>query len=145
MTKLVDDLANVPLFSDLNQRQLRKLAKGFKEKTFGKGITVVREGHMDGVGFFVIADGKATVSVSGVNVAVIGAGDYFGELAMITERVRGATVTAETELRCLMMVFADLRRFAKENPDVSWKLLQHLANVMVEDRARQAQAAVQAG
>ena len=64
---------------------------------------------------------------------------------MITERVRGATVTAETELRCLMMVFADLRRFAKENPDVSWKLLQHLANVLVEDRARQAQAAVQAG
>ena len=144
MSQLVDDLAKVPLFSDLNQRQLRKLAKGFKEKTFGAGITVVREGHMDGVGFFVIAEGKATVSVSGVNVAVIGPGDYFGELAMITERARGATVTAETQLRCLRMAFWDLRRFAKENPDVSWKLLQHLANVLVEDRARPAQAAIQA-
>ena len=71
---------------------------------------------MAGVGFFVIAEGKATVSVSGVNVAVIGPGDYFGELAMITERARGATVTAETQLRCLRMAFWDLRRFAKENP-----------------------------
>jgi len=144
MTQLQEDLAKVPLFSDLNQRQLRKLAKGFKEKTIGPGITVVREGHMDGVGFFVIAEGKATVSVSGVNVAVIGPGDYFGELAMITERARGATVTAETQLRCLRMSFWDLRRFAKENPDVCWKLLQHLANVLVEDRARHAQAAIQA-
>ena len=89
MSQLVEDLAKVPLFSDLNQRQLRKLAKGFKEKNFGQGITIVREGHMDGVGFFVIAEGTATVSVSGVNVAIIGPGDYFGELAMITERVRG--------------------------------------------------------
>ena len=88
MTQLQEDLAKVPLFSDLNQRQLRKLAKGFKEKTIGPGITVVREGHMDGVGFFVIAEGKATVSVSGVNVAVIGPGDYFGELAMITTSAR---------------------------------------------------------
>ena len=144
MTQLQEDLAKVPLFSDLNQRQLRKLAKGFKEKTIGPGITVVREGHMDGVGFFVIAEGKATVSVSGVNVAVIGPGDYFGELAMITERARGATVTAETQLRCLRMAFWDLRRFAQENPDVCWKLLQHLANVLVEDRARHAQAAIQA-
>jgi CRP-like cAMP-binding protein len=144
MSELVDDLANVPLFSDLNNRQLRKLSKGFKEKTFGQGRTVVREGHMDGVGFFVIAEGTATVSVSGVNVAVIGPGDYFGELAMITERVRGATVTAETPLRCLMMAFWDLRKFAKDNPDVCWKLLQHLANVLVEDRARYAQAAIQA-
>ena len=144
MTQLLEDLAKVPLFSDLNQRQLRKLAKGFKEKTIGPGITVVREGHMDGVGFFVIAEGKATVSVSGVHVAVIGPGDYFGELAMITERARGATVTAETQLRCLRMAFWDLRRFAKENPDVCWKLLQHLANVLVEDRARHAQAAIQA-
>jgi CRP-like cAMP-binding protein len=144
MSQLVDDIAKVPLFSDLNNRQLRKLAKGFKEKNFGQGRTVVREGHMDGVGFFVIADGTATVSVAGVTVAIIGPGDYFGELAMITERVRGATVTAETPLRCLMMAFWDLRRFAKDNPDVCWKLLQHLANVLVEDRARYAQVAIQA-
>jgi CRP-like cAMP-binding protein len=143
MSQLVDDLAQVPLFRDLNQRQLRKLAKGFKEKAFAPGRTVVREGHMDGVGFFVIAEGQAAVSVSGQTVATIGPGEYFGEMAMITEQARGATVTAETPLRCLMMAFWDFRRFAKDNPDVSWKLLQHLAGMLIEDRARRAQATLQ--
>ena len=99
---------------------------------------------MDGVGFFVITEGTAVVSVSGSTVAIIGPGDYFGELAMITEQERGATVTAETPLLCLMMAFWDFRRFAKDNPDVSWKLLQHLASMLMEDRARRAQAAIQA-
>jgi CRP-like cAMP-binding protein len=144
VTQLADDLAQVPLFSDLNQRQLRKLAKGFRDRSFAPGRAVVREGHMDGVGFFVIAEGTAAVSVAGTNVAIIGRGDYFGELAMLTEQARGATVTAETPLRCLMMAFWDFRRFAKDNPDVSWKLLQHLATMLVDDRARRAQASIHA-
>ena len=49
-------------------------------------------------------------------------------------------MTAETPLRCLMMAFWDFRKFAKENPDVSWKLLQHLAGIMSDDRARRVQA-----
>jgi CRP-like cAMP-binding protein len=144
MTQLSESLAQVPLFSDLNKRQLRKLANGFKEKSFTPGRAVVREGHMDGIGFFVIIEGTAAVSVSGSNLAILGPGDYFGELAMITEQVRGATVTAETPLVCLMMAFWDFRRFTKANPDVSWKLLQHLAGMLMDDRARRAQAAIQA-
>ena len=127
MAQLSESLAQVPLFSDLNKRQLRKLASGFKEKSFAPGRTVVREGHMDGVGFFVITEGRAAVSVSGSNVAIIGPGDYFGELAMLTEQERGATVTGRNTSPCSMMAFWDFRRFAKDNPDVSWKLLQHLA------------------
>ncbi len=144
MSRLTEDLAQVPLFSGLSKRQLNKLAGGFKERSFGAGKTVVREGHMDGVGFFVIADGTAKISVSGSVVATIGPGEYFGELAMVTEQVRGATVTAETPLRCLMMAFWDFRKFANQNPDVSWKLLQHLASMLMEDRARRAQATIQA-
>ena len=145
MSRLAEDLAQVPLFSDLNKRQLKKLAGGFTERSFGAGRTVVREGHMSGVGFFVIAEGTAVVSVSGSTVATLGPGEYFGELAMITRQARGATVTAETPLRCLMIRFWDFREFAKENPDVSWKLLQHLAGLLVEDRARHAQASVPTG
>ena len=63
---------------------------------------------------------------------------------MIAEQARSATVTAETPLRCLMMAFWDFRRFAKDNPDVSWKLLQHLVSMLTEDRARLAQASTQA-
>lgn len=145
MSRLAEDLAQVPLFSDLSKRQLKKLAGGFTERSFAAGRTVVREGHMSGVGFFVIAEGTAVVSVSGSTVATLGPGEYFGELAMITRQARGATVTAETPLRCLVIRFWDFREFAKENPDVSWKLLQHLAGLLVEDRARHAQASVPAG
>lgn len=139
MPKLADDLARIPLFGGLNKRQLRKLAGGFKEVAFAPGRDVVREGHPDGVGFFVIAEGTAAVSVGGEQVATIGPGDYFGEMAMLTKQPRAATVTAETPLRCLTIRFWDFREFAKANPDVSWNLLQHLAELMVADRARQAQ------
>ena len=144
MSRLADDLDRVPLFSELNKRQLRKLASCFKERSFGPGRAVVREGHMDGVGFFVIAEGSAAVSVSGATVATIGPGEYFGEIAMLTGQARAATVTAETPLRCLVMAFWDFRRFAKDNPDVCWKLLQHLAGMMTAQSARQAQASTRA-
>ncbi len=138
MPRLADDLARIPLFSGLNKRQLRKLAGGFQELAFAPGRAVVREGHVDGVGFFVIAEGTAAVSVGGETVATIGPGDYFGEMAMLTKQQRAATVSAETPLRCLTIRFWDFREFAKANPDVSWNLLQHLAELLVEDRARRA-------
>jgi CRP-like cAMP-binding protein len=141
---LTEDLKRVPLFSGLSQRQLKTLSRGFKEREFGPGRTVVREGQMDGVGFFVIVEGEASVSVDGKVLATIGPGDHFGELAMISEQVRAATVTADTPLRCLVMAFWDFRKFAKANPDVSWKLLQHLATLLTENRARQAKAFSQA-
>jgi CRP-like cAMP-binding protein len=140
MPTLADDLVRIPLFGDLSKGQLRKLAKAFKEHTFGPGTTVVREGENSGVGFFVVADGSAKVIVGGKTVATIGPGDYFGELAMITKSARTATVTAETPLRCLTIRFWDFRQFVKENPDVSWKLLEHLAGVLADDRARQTKA-----
>jgi CRP-like cAMP-binding protein len=140
MPALADDLARIPLFSDLNKRQLRKLAGGFREVTAGTGTTLVREGENSGVGFFVIAEGTARVSVGGKTMATIGPGDYFGELAMITKDARTATVTAESPLRCLSIRFWDFRQFVKENPDVSWKLLEHLARVLAEERGRQGKA-----
>ena len=85
---------------------------------------------MSGVGFFIVAEGEASISVDGSEVAKIGPGDHFGELALISEGERTATVTATTRLRCLVIAFWDFRRFAKENPDVSWALLQHLAGLL---------------
>ena len=143
MAKLVDELRQVPLFSGLSQRQLKQLARGFKEREFRPGTSMVRQGEMSGVGFFVITGGEASVSVDGMEVARLGPGDHFGELALISEQVRSATVTAEGPLQCLVMAFWDFRRFAKENPDVTWKLLQHLVGVLTEERNRRAQAALQ--
>jgi CRP/FNR family transcriptional regulator, cyclic AMP receptor protein len=143
VAKLVDELRQVPLFGGLSQRQLKQLARGFKEREFRPGTSIVRQGEMSGVGFFVITGGEASVSVDGMEVARLGPGDHFGELALISEQVRSATVTAEGPLQCLVMAFWDFRRFAKEHPDVTWKLLQHLVGLVTEERKRRVQAALQ--
>ena len=137
---VVDELGAVRLFAGLSQRQLRQLSRLVKERQFGPGVTVVQEGTMSGVGFFIVAEGEASVTVGGDEVALIGPGDHFGELALIREDARTATVTAVTRLRCYVIAFWDFRKFAKQNPDVSWKLLQHLAALLVGDRERRARA-----
>jgi CRP-like cAMP-binding protein len=130
MPSSADDLQRVPLFADLSGRQRRKLAANFRERTFKPGIDVVREGSMSGMGFFVVADGQASVSVGGVEVSTLSAGDHFGELALVSKAERSATVTARTELRCLEIAFSDFREFARANPDVTWKLLQHVVSML---------------
>jgi CRP-like cAMP-binding protein len=138
----VDELRDVRLFSGLSQRQLKQLARLAKERQFRPGVVVVEEGTMSGVGFFIVADGEASVSVDGTEVARIGPGGHFGELALITEAARTATVTAETRLRCHVIAFWDFRKYAKDNPDVSWKLLQHLAGLLTTERERRARASL---
>jgi CRP-like cAMP-binding protein len=121
-----EDLKRVPLFADLDNRQLKKLASRFRERTVAPGTQVTAEGEMSGVGFFVVGSGEATVSVGGSDVKTLGAGDHFGEIALVSEAARTATVTATTELRLLEIPFWDFRDFAHANPDVTWKLLQHV-------------------
>src|SRR5437763_1173285 len=125
VSNLIDELKKVPLFSDLSKRQLKQLASHFKERTFTSGTSMLRRGHMSGVDFFVIAEGEASVTVDGTEIARLGPGDHFGEVALIGEQVRQATVTADGPLRCLVMMSWDFRRFVQGNADVSWKLLQH--------------------
>jgi CRP-like cAMP-binding protein len=124
------DLKSVPLFAELDNRQLKKLASRFRERTVGPGTQVTKEGEMSGVGFFVVTGGEATVNVGGKDVGTIGPGDHFGELALVTESARTATVTAATELRLLEIPFWDFRDFAHANPDVTWKLLRHVVAVL---------------
>jgi CRP-like cAMP-binding protein len=130
MPSAADDLRRVGLFAELSGRQRRKLAANFRGRRFRAGMDVVREGSMSGVGFFVVTAGEAAVSASGQEVKILGPGDHFGELALITEGERTATVTARTDLHCLEIPFSDFRRFARANPDVTWKLLQHVASLL---------------
>jgi CRP-like cAMP-binding protein len=80
-----------------------------------------------------VVEGEAAVSVGGNDVATLGPGSHFGELALISEAERTATVTATTELRLLEIPFYDFRDFAHENPDVMWKLLQHVVATLYGD------------
>jgi CRP-like cAMP-binding protein len=130
MADLTDDLKRVPLFADLERRELKKLAVHFRERLLQPRSTPVQEGTMSGIGFFVLADGEATVSVGGNVVATLKRGDHFGELALVSEGERTATVTATTNLRVLEIPFYDFREFALANPDVTWKLLQHVVALL---------------
>ena len=122
----VDVLRQVPLLADLDEAELERLSRRMKERTFPEGATVTREGE-GGVGFFLIAEGEAKVSVAGAQKGRLGPGDHFGEIALIDEGGRTATITAETDLRCLGMTAWEFRPFVREQPAVAWKLLQTLA------------------
>jgi CRP-like cAMP-binding protein len=135
MPSVADELKRVALFADLSERQRRKLAGRFRERRFRAGQDVVREGSMSGIGFFVVTGGEARVSRGGVDVARLSAGEHFGELAMIANAERTATVTALTDLHCLEIAFSDFRKFAQANPDVMWKLLQHVVSLLPRDDA----------
>jgi CRP-like cAMP-binding protein len=136
-TTWADELAGVPLFSGLSQRQLRRLGRDFKERNFRPGTQIVRQGHMSGVDFFVIVDGEVAVTVDGKEVARLGPGDHFGELALIGERERSSTVTALANVRCIAIASWHFRRFVNANPDVSWKLLQYLVGLIGVQQAGQ--------
>jgi voltage-gated potassium channel len=129
-TNAVDALARVPLLSSLDRKHLEKLAKDFSDRTFPAGSVVVKEGEERGIGFFVVADGEAVASVGGKEVSRLGPGTHFGAIALISDRVRTATVTAETDLHCYVMTMWDFRAFVKGDADVAWKLLEQLAQML---------------
>jgi CRP/FNR family cyclic AMP-dependent transcriptional regulator len=127
----VELIKGVPLFSDLDKRELKEVAESMKERTFGAGDTVTQEGT-GGAGFFVIDEGSATVSVGGKDVRTIGAGDYFGEIGLIADIDRTATITADTDLHCYGMTFWDFRPLVESNASIAWKLLQAMAQRLKE-------------
>jgi CRP-like cAMP-binding protein len=130
MSDTADLLAGVPLLSGLDRKQLERLAKDFSERTFTAGSTIVREGDEHGIGFFVVADGEGVVTVGGREVATVKRGDYFGEVALISDRVRTATVTATTDLKCLVMTVWDFRAFVQGDAEVAWKMLVHVGGML---------------
>jgi CRP-like cAMP-binding protein len=140
MNAMVESLRQVPLFRDLSNRDLKRLAGSMSEKSFAPGQAVVSEGE-GGVGFFVILDGRAKVTQGGEDRGTLGAGDYFGEMALIDDDDRAATVVAEGELRCAAMTMWNFRPFVKEHPDVAWALLTALVKRVRQGQARQTVAA----
>lgn len=125
----VDLLRRVPVFSDLEDRELEAVAESFKQRTFDAGTIIAEEGK-GGVGFFVIEDGTAKITVGGKEKGTVGPGDYFGEIALIDDGARTATVTAETELRTYGMTSWEFRPLVEANASIAWKMLQSLAKML---------------
>jgi pyruvate,water dikinase len=119
-------MQTVPLFSELSEPDLDEVAGLFKERRFAAGETVTKEGA-GGAAFFVIGSGEASVSIGGTERATLRAGNYFGEIALIDEGARTATITATTDLVCYGLTLWDFRPLVERHPTIGWKLLQALA------------------
>jgi CRP-like cAMP-binding protein len=125
----VQALQKVPLFADLNKREVQQIARLFKERRFSEGETVIQEGS-GGAAFFVIESGEATVSIGGKKKATLKADDFFGEIALIDGGTRMATITASTELVCYGLTYWDFRPLVEANGVIGWKLLERMAKML---------------
>jgi CRP-like cAMP-binding protein len=123
-----DLLQKVPLFADLERKELEDIASAMKQRTFSAGQQIAVEGE-SGVGFFVIEEGRAEVTVEGKQRRTLGPGDYFGEVALITQGPRTATVTADTDLKTYGMSFWEFRPLVEDTPSLAWKMLQAAVKV----------------
>lgn len=122
-----DLLRKIRLFSELDEKDLESLADEFNERRFSAGDRIALEGE-GGLMFFVVASGEASVEVHGDEVGKLGAGDAFGEVALIDRRPRTATVTAQSDLVCYGLPVFVFRPFVESRPAVAWKLLEAMAD-----------------
>ena len=122
----VELLQRVPLFAELEPRELERLSGSFKERSFTAGDPVAAEGE-GGAGFFVIESGEAVVDVHGEERGRLGPGDYFGDIAMIDQGDRTASIHAESDLKCYGLTFWDFRPLVESDARIAWPLLQAMA------------------
>jgi CRP/FNR family cyclic AMP-dependent transcriptional regulator len=126
MSAAADTLKKVPLFAGLDNKQIDRIASSMKERRFSAGETLTEQGS-SGVGFFVIEDGEAEVSVNGEPKGTVGPGEYFGEIALLSDSARTATLTAKSDMLCYGMTPWDFKPLVENSPDLAWKLLTAMA------------------
>ena len=136
MSATTDSLRSVPLFAELSDKDLKQLAQSMHEKSYSAGQEVITEGE-SGLGFFVILDGTANVSVGDEEGRPLGAGDHFGEMALLNAGgQRSASITAGEGLRCAGMTAWHFKPFVRDHPEVAWALLKTLAQRLRAAEAR---------
>src|SRR5436190_1742279 len=124
-------LRRVPLFQGLDEKHVNTLSRTFTERTFPAGREITTQGA-GGIGFFVIEDGEAVVTVAGDERRTLGSGDYFGEIALIDDGPRSSTVTAITDVRAYGLTSWQFRPLVEENASIAWPLLVQLAQRLRE-------------
>jgi CRP-like cAMP-binding protein len=119
-------LADVPLFQGLSKRHLRRIAKLGRTRRFPAGTAIVRAGDA-GSAFYVLLDGTARVEAVGGRKRRLGAGDSFGEMALLDDAPRSANVFAEDELLTLTIGRSAFVKLVRAEPALALALLRTLA------------------
>jgi voltage-gated potassium channel len=113
-----DDLIGIPLFASLSADDRAELANWFDARATSAGVRLIGEGAA-GYSFFVLTDGSAEVTIEGEEVSKLGPGDFFGEMAILGDGYRSATVTMSSPGRVLVMFGTDFRRLQQERPEIA--------------------------
>ncbi|HKZ91847.1 MAG TPA: cyclic nucleotide-binding domain-containing protein [Candidatus Limnocylindrales bacterium] len=121
--QILDALAGLTLFSDLERPQLEAVAHTMSEESFPAGQRILRQGFSGG-GFFVILDGEVTVRVDGVDITKLAKGDFFGEISLLLGEPPIADVVTLSPVRALQLAGPDLRAFLLAYPPVMYRMLQ---------------------
>lgn len=122
----VDMISKVPLFATCSKKDLRKIAAIADEIDLRTGKVLTRQGA-PGREFFVLLEGSVDVVRDGKTVNTLGAGDFFGEVGLVSRRPRNATITATTPLRALVITDRNFRELLHDNPGISLKVLEAVA------------------
>jgi CRP-like cAMP-binding protein len=115
------DLQGIPLFAALSQEERVALAPWFESATVSPGVALVTQGAA-GYSFYVLVDGAAVVTLDGEEIATYGPGEFFGEMAILGEGRRYATVTTTEPSRVLSMFGTEFRQLEQEQPEVAARL-----------------------
>jgi len=126
----VDALKRAPLFEGLSRKELGELARLTEDVDVAAGKVLCREGA-SGQEFFVIMEGEVEVTRRGKSIGTFGSGEFVGEIALIEDVPRTATVTAKTPLRFFVMTRQAFLRLLDANPRVERKVLRALAKRIV--------------
>jgi CRP/FNR family cyclic AMP-dependent transcriptional regulator len=125
-----DALRRCPFFAGLSRGELLELAKVSEDMEVEEGKVLTREGQ-SGSEFFVIVDGEVSVMKNGQEIRTLGPGDFFGEIALLEDTPRTATVVAKTPLRFFVLTRQSFRSMLAHQPELEQKVLAAL-----EERVR---------
>ena len=134
--ELLEQLGSVRLFQGLSRTDLKDLLDISKVVNHAEGHTIIRAGQR-GVAFHLILEGEARVVRGGKTAVRLGPGEFFGEMALIDEGTRTATVVAATPLTTLGIAVWDFRPLVKRRPEMAWKLLVHVTGRLREAQNRE--------
>ncbi len=129
----LDRLGSVPLFNGLSQKDLEKILDRTKESFHVASDVVIAEGKA-GIGFHLILEGTANVVRNGRIAARLSPGEFFGEMALVDDGPRSATVVADSDLTTVVLSKWEFRPLLKDHPEMAWKMIEHLVGRVREEQ-----------